>query len=775
MKLSLAWAFDHIHGDLTAIDIPYLIKLLSIKTAEIELYKKIRIEPEQFSLGLVEKIQTESISVHDIEHNKSYKLPLRNDLQKGDHAILKYAGNTISWAKTTDFHSEKDSLLPAVHATEALYKSWKQDLEIEDYILDISNTAISHRSDLWSHRGYAREIAALLELPLKPLDQFLATKVIKNAPHEAAPTVESPYTTRIESPDACKRFASLYFDYLEQSPSRIAIAQRLARIDARPIDSIVDLTNYVMFDIGQPLHAYDTEKLSSRTIAMRTARAKETITLLDNQHIELTTTDLLVTDGDKPIALAGIMGGSKSSIGRETKSVFLESACFAPGTIRKTTTRLALRTDASVRFEKSIDPNLNTIGILRFLHLVHENNMNMRTADIINSLGERAREQDITVTHHFIEQRLGIPVAPDFVRSVLERLAFKVNHDAYAKELTYIITVPTFRGTKDITIKEDIVEEVGRFFGYDNIPLQLPQRSMDYFNLNPVLRLRTIKQLLAHSMHMQEVYNYSLFDEAFIKTIDYVPQEAVTIKNPVSENWQRMVTSLIPGLLKAIDINKTEYDQLRFFEWARTWQLQENIVEHKSLAGIFFEQKQAIDFYQIKSLLAELFNVLELPVTWEKVSNPTEPWYAPYQTAYIMYQGTKIGIAGKAHIPFLSQVAPGDAFMIELDGDFLISYQPKTDIFETGSKYPSITRDISIFVPAQYTAEEISKTIAQTNPLIVSVSLIDYFIKDDLPDKRSLTFRCIVQDATKTLTNQETEIIWQNVVQSLEKLGATIR
>lgn len=775
MKLSLAWAFDHIYGDLTAIDVPHLIKLLSTKTTEIEYCKKISIDPAQFMLAIVEKVSGENITVRCVEKNKTFKLPTRSDLQLNDHVLLKQTGSTVSWATVADFHGEKDSFLPALYATESMYSCWRDSLEADDYILEISNTAISHRPDLWAHRGYAREIAALLELPLKPFDQFLATKVIKNASCEALATLESPITTRIENPDACKRFASLYFDYLEQSPSRLLIAQRLARIDAKPVDGIVDLTNYVMFDIGQPLHAYDREKLSSSTIAMRSARTKETITLLNNQHIELQASDLLVVDGDKPIALAGIMGGQQSGISRVTKTVLLESACFAPDTIRKTTTRLALRTDASTRFEKSIDPNLNTAGILRFLHLAHEYGMNMRAADIINSLGERAREQEITVTHAFIEQRLGIPIAPDFVRSVLERLAFKVSHDAYAKQLTYIITVPTFRGTKDITIKEDIVEEVGRFLGYDTIPFQLPQRPMDYFNLHSEMQLRSIKELLAHGLHMQEIYNYSLFDEAYIKSIGYEPHHVVTIKNPVSENWQRMVTSLIPGLLKAIDVNKSEYDHLRFFEWARTWTFDESISERRALAGIVFEQKQNVDFYYGKSLLTELFDLLGLSVSWEKISNPADPWYAPYQSAYLMHNGTKIGVAGKVDLSFFARVAAGDAFVFELDGDFLVNFAPAVKIFEAGSKYPSVTRDISLFVPIQVTADEITKIIAQTNSLIAEVALIDFFAKDSMPDKRSLTFRCVLQDQTKTLTSQEAEDVWQSVVKNLEKLGATIR
>lgn len=775
MKLSLAWIFDHIQGDLTAIDVPHLINLLSTKTTEIESYKKVTIDPDQFGIAIVEKIGSDAIMAYDIADKKSFKLPLRDDLKKGDHALIMREKSAAQWAKMSDFGGTKDMLIPAIFFTETNKANWKKELEAEDYILEVSNTAITHRPDLWCARGFAREVAALLDLPLKPIDEFVATKVIKNIAQEAPGTIDSPIATRIENPTDCRRFASLYFDFIEFTPSLLWIAQRLASIDSKPINFTVDITNYVMYDIGQPMHAYDSQKFATRTVAVRSARAKEKITLLDGSHVELQPNDLLIVDGDKPIALAGIMGGVSTGVTESTQSVFLESANFAPSPIRKTSGRIGIRTEASARFEKNIDPNLNTVAILRLLKLLETNNIHFRAAEIINSLGERAREHELTVTHEFIEARLGIKIAPEFVQKTLEKLGFNVRHDAYAKQLTYIITVPTFRGTKDITIPEDIVEEVGRYFGYDAIPLTLPTRSMDYHDLGPVMRSRAIKQLCSQDLGMREVYNYALFDESYLQTLDWQPKNTVNIKNPVSENFQRMVTTLVPGLLKAIDTNKTDFGTMRFFELARIWHLHSSIKEQKSLAGIFFEQKKTIDFYDAKNMLTQLFDMLSLEVTWQKVDKPDHPWFAPYQTAYILHKGNKIGIAGKVNCAYFARIVEGDAFIFELDADFLLAYQAAPKIFESIAKYPGIHRDLSIFIPSELTAQEIQYAIKNISPLIASVSLIDYFEKADMPDKRSLTFHCLLQDPNKTLTSQEADLLWNNVVKTIEKMGATIR
>jgi len=775
MKLSLSWIFDYIGADWRNIDVPKLMENFYYKVAEVEGFKKFTFDLKSLVLARVEKVNADEITLTDVNAKKVYKLQTRENVHVGGHYLLKQDAQKIRWAAMADFGSEKESLLPEVFCTKEMYASWRSLLISEDYVMEIGNTAISHRPDLWCHRGIAREIAALLELPFKDLEDFLANKIIKNIDSESQSTVDNPFALKIENSTACPRFAGLYFDFIESRPSVLPIMQRLCIVDSKPIDAIVDLTNYVMLDISQPMHAYDAKKLESRSIVVRSARAKESVKLLDDQDISLEVNDLVVVDGKKPVALAGIMGGLSTAISKDTESIFLESACFDAGTVRKTSKRLGIRTDASVRFEKSLDPNQNVLGIRRFLKLLDEYAISSRSSDIINSLGSRASDRELIVTHEFIEQYLGIAIAPEFVRSTLERLAFRVEHDAYASQLTYKIFVPTFRGTKDVTRKEDIVEEVGRYFGYDSLPCTYPTRAMAPFSIQPVMRLREIKETVAYGLQMREVYNYALCDEAWLSEINWQPSHSVELANPLSENARRLVTTLVPGLLQAVDINKADSQSLRFFEWGRTWRMNAEIHESKSLAGIMYEHKQAIDFYDAKGLLLELFDMLSLPVTWAKVDTPEYPWYAPYQTAYIMHNGTKIGIAGKINCAFFSHIAEGDAFIFDLDGDYLMNYQAETKTFNELSKYPGITRDVSVMIQAHNTSEELIDMIRAINPLIVDVKLVDYFAKEDWHDKRSLTFRCLIQDEQKTLTTEQADAIMQAVGKAFEKRGAIIR
>ena len=213
---------------------------------------------------------------------------------------------------------------------------------------------------------------------------------------------------------------------------------------------------------------------------------------------------------------------------------------------------------------------------------------------------------------------------------------------------------------------------------------------------------------MAYALSMREVYNYAMFDESFLRELQWEPENAVTIKNPVSENWRRMATTLMPGLIKNVVINKTEADMLRFFEYGRTWELAETINEHRILAAIFYNQKGTVDFYDAKAQLSRLFAMLELDVTWQKIDKPEYPWLAMHQSAYIMHNGIKIGYAGKAHCALLKRLAEGDAFMVELDADFLSSYRAPLKMFVPSPKYPGVERDVSVIVPSVLTVDDLT-------------------------------------------------------------------
>lgn len=768
MKLSLAWLFDHIDADWQKIDVAALIHLFNQTTAEIEGWHKVTFDFDNLSIGTLEKIN-ETVSVYLPELKKTIQLPSKEGIAVGQlHLVIKKE-TQYEWATVADLGSDKEGNLPALSCDQKLLEGgWKKNLPAYDYIIHLDNKSVNHRPDMWGHRGVAREVAAMLNLPFKALDGMLIARDVKNYESSAPANALNPMSIRVESA-ACTYFSGLSLDRVENKPSPVAMALRLACVDSKPINAVVDSTNYVMLDLGQPMHAFDAGALQSSSIIVRDARTKKSLALLDGTTVELTAQDCVIATDKKPVALAGIMGGKESAVSLQTTSLFLEAACFDATAIRKSSARVKKRTEASARFEKSLDPSAGIVALERFTYLLSENNISFHAADAIISIGTLPEIKKIILTHSFIEQRLGISLAPEFIQKTLTVLDFGVNYT----HGEYHITVPTFRATKDVAIKEDIVEEIGRFYGYSVIPEQLPLKRTNPFDISCVERLRAIKQLLAYGLCMQEVATYAFFDESFLSVLEWQPEKTLQVQEPVSENWQRLVTTLLPNLLKIVHANSQQRDHMSFFEWARIWI---DGTEQQSLAGIFVDQKHPILFYDAKLMISRIFESIGLTdVQWIKPQHALEPWYLPYQTAYLMHDEKKIGIFGKIDPLYFSKIASGDACIFELDADFLLTYRKPIHRYTAPSKFPSITRDISMLGPLAITVAQVKELIASADPLITHVTLVDFFEKAEWKDRKSLTFSVCIQDQQKTLTAPEADLVLLKITQKLEAIGATIR
>ena len=465
------------------------------------------------------------------------------------------------------------------------------------------------------------------------------------------------------------------------------------------------------------------------------------------------------------------MGGATTCVHESTTATFIEAACFDGGTIRASAAMHKKRTDASARFEKSIDPNGNTLALQRLLTILTDSELVMKPAPAIISLGQPATQGIISLAHDFLEKRIGTQIKPTFVTSTLTKLGFDV---VFGLDATYTITVPTYR-SRDVTIPEDIIEEVVRYFGYNNVPRVLPAMQRPPADLSPVLRIRAIKQCLAYALRMREIETYSLFDEVFLRALDWQPQNCVPMRNALSEHYYRLVTSLAPHLLKALSENSADHEQLRFFEWARTWKDEGDILEKKALAGIIYHKKQPTDFYAAKDLLNQLFTQLEIEVTWHRIDTPEFPWYAAHQTAKLMHQGAVIGTAGIADPAFLNRITIGSAFIFELDGDFLLSYEQPLKHFTPLPKYPPIERDVSMLIPLEHTVDEVLTRVAQSDTFIEAVTLVDFFTKKEWIDKRSITIHCVLRNQAATMTSEDADTIMTKVFRTLHTLGAEIR
>lgn len=778
MKLSLAWIFDHIAGSWDRYNIHDLVNRFNRTTAEIDHVVQWKLDLAHIYMAMIVDAAKE-VRVFCPETNKEYLLAQRQGLVQGGYYLITIKNKIPSWTTLAELGSLKEGLIAQVALQQGLEKGrWKKQIEKEDYILTIDNKSITNRPDLWSHRGVAREIAALYDLTLVPIDEFLASTPIVEAGKDTFKASEEMQCSLENTiPNLCKRFAGVYA-HVQSKPSDIQTALRLLRVDARPIDAIVDTTNYVMFDLGQPLHAFDAHKIKEKKLIVKHGKADHTLQLLDGTDIELNVHDIIISDGKQPLALAGVMGGMQTAVDRETTSICIEAACFDATSIRKSAFRHKKRTEASVRFEKGVDPMQNTIALQRGIYILQKNNVLIDKPSDIISLGKQVLSPVVSIKHAYIEKTIGATIEPSFIEKTLEKLGFKVTLDMKtAGGIEYSIVVPTFRATRDIELHEDIVEEVARFYGFDRIEKKLPSITRPGSKKIDAIHDRVFKEVAAFGLRAHEVHNYAVYDESFLQRISWEPKHAVAIINPISSMWRQLVTSLIPHLIKNVVENAAEYEGLRFFECNRIWyKLKDQVVEEKKFAGIFFTKKEDVDFYQSKDTLQIIFDMLHVNVSWRKPEDVNLPvWCHPYQTSQLYIDDQYIGYAGKINRQWLETSILGDAFIFELDM-YLLNALSVTDFsFKPSSKFPATSFDVSMLIPLPITVDKIKSALLAAESSIQIVQLIDLFEKDEWGDKKSITVRCHIQDPHKTLTKEDIDTVYNKAVKILQKLGASIR
>lgn len=810
MKLSINWIFDHIDQvSLENINIHDLLNKFSLTSVEVDDLQRIDIDLNQFTLAKVKCIDNSKnhIILYSDELNKELKINLeldkKLDIEIDNTYLLKKNKDSYTQATLQDLGANNlsnNKLLPAIHVPEEdLSGNWKQNFENTDYIIDISNTAVTNRPDLWGHRGFAREFAAILDKKLIPENHILTQKDILSSDKNY---IDNTFSIEIKEEEnrpvdyslPCRRFAGLYFKSIENKPSLLKIATRLLRVDSKPFNAIVDFTNYVMLDLSQPMHAFDVDTINSKKIIARFAFNKESLELLDKSKVTLTSNDYVITDSEKPIALAGIKGGYQTAISNSTNTIFLESANFDPFVIRNTSLNTKLRTESSSRFEKNLDPNQNIDAILRFLKLLDINNIDYQADKYILSLGQPFGKKTISIVYEFILNKLGVSkfdLPPDKIIDILSKLEFEVKLQEEDKKLNFIVKVPTYRSIKDITIKEDLLKEIARFIGYDYIKAELPTKKTVDFDISNIMQNRAIKYHTAYATGMNEVQTYAFFDQEFLNHIDYQPEDYLEIQNPQSQNYKVLVTTLIPNLLKCIYINLDKSESLRFFELNRIWFKQYGntnnnpndfiSVEFLELSGIFYDNKSDDNFYDYKAKLDSLFNMLGIQneIKWVKFRDVDlkfcDKFYDCLQTAELFYKNRSIGTFGRINQNMLNKIALGQAYAFELDANFLINIKQESPTFQTISKYPESHFDISLLINQEIEVATIINKIKDTSSKIKHVDLLDIFTKKEWLKDRSLTFRVRIQDKDKTLIRQEIDELYLKIISNLKNLGASIR
>ena len=642
-------------------------------------------------------------------------------------------------------------------------------LGLNDYILDLSITP--NRADALSMRGLTYELGALYNNKVNFND------VEKEENYEA-----TSLQVAIES-DSCRNYVGQIVKNVEVKSSPLWLQTRLMNSGIRPINNIVDITNYVLLEFGQPMHAFDKDLVGDK-IVVRDAKEGEVLETLDGEERKLQTSDLVITDGTRAIALGGVMGGKNTEVSEETKNIILESAYFNPTSVRRTSATHGLRSDSSARFEKGIDPNMQKAALARAVELILELCPN---AVVESSVGVVNKEEEkvVEITTSYINNYLGITLSTEEIAAILEGLSFTV--EVTGENL--VVKVPTRR--PDISIKQDLVEEVIRIYGYDNLASTLPKFSKTTkggltYSQRMVRDLRAVYA----SLGFNDTINYSLVSEEEATEYTLEDHHKVRLLMPMTETHSTLRQSLVPGLLNTVQYNVARKQKdLKLLEIGRVFfgsgddniQPKETLYLSAALTGEeratkWLKESSSLDFFAAKGYLEVVFERLGLDekVTYRK---STLEGMHPGRFAEVYLGEKRIGFIGEVHPRVADKLGLNTTYVFEINLDEVISESKVKPKYEEVTKYPEITRDIAMLVDVKDEYQNIYNVIESVNSkLITKVELFDLYVGAELlVGKKSLALTITYSDKQKTLTDEEVTAVHDKVLSALTEYGAIIR
>ena len=663
-----------------------------------------------------------------------------------------------------------------------LGKPLRQWLEGQDVILTVEPTP--NRGDLLCVLGVARELAAATGTKVK-----LPEIKIKEEPT----VIEEKADVVIEDYTGCPRYVARLVEDVKIGPSPEWMKKRLEASGVRALANVVDVTNYVMLELGQPLHAFDFSFLRKSKIVVRRAKENEKFTTLDGSERTLSSEVLLICDGDGPVAVAGIMGGQNSEVKEETRDILIESAFFDPVTIRRGARKLGMDTEASKRFEHRVDPIATAFACDRASQLMADlagAKVLKGRLDVFEKLLEPAPVKFRTSQ---VKRHLGFDVEKKTIIEYFERLNMKTA-DPALQDAELAVTPPPYRA--DVLKEIDLIEEVARMHGYDNIPAELPDFKMAILPRSPKERLRNGLRATLESLGFSEVVNYNFQGpndpDALLLDAKDPRRNATKISNPLAENISHMRTSLIPGLIANLAFNLSrQQNRVKIFEFNKIFLPAEKpgdlLNEREILAALVSreEMKTLWDlgcpeggFYEVKHIAERV--LAELHFQGARIEPASDvPYFLPGKTARIVLGKERAGQAGEIDPRVLKAYdVKTPAFAIEIDFDLLLKYSRELTKAEIPSRFPASYRDISFIVGEEVTHQEVAIAIRQVkSDLLASVELFDIYRGEKLPaGKKSMAYRIWYQASDRTLTDDEVSALHAKVAVRLkEKLGAEIR
>ena len=650
-------------------------------------------------------------------------------------------------------------------------KDIKELLPIEDVLIEVDNKSLTNRPDLWGHYGIAREFSAIFKRELKPL----ATEDLNKYSNL------SPLNIKVETPN-CYRYCGLTVENVLSHKSPATIKLRLNYCGMRDINLLADMTNYLMLEMGQPMHAFDNDVVKGITV-VETKEAVKMLTLENEEH-EIQPESMVICDENRePVAIAGVKGGMKSGISENTTKLLLESACFDCVSIRKTSRKIGLITDASLRYEKSLDPEMCKTAIERLVYLLKQAEPRINvTSSLTDVYNYKYPKHVINTNKDFISRRGGVNLSTEEIVDTLTRLGFEVAvKDIVSGEIE--VSVPSWRGTKDVSIKEDLVEEIFRMYGYDNIksatmnmPLQpvaqLPIHTVEY----------EIKNALACNFSMNEVHSYIWNYTDYNKSVGIESKSYISLLDSSKSGQSGIRSELLPTVIKFADENKNKFSELKLFEIGHVvvgLDKNNNAIEKKKLAVVLSSEEKTEKelYFNLKEVVEYIAkHIANVSLTFE--GKAEKNYYHTINSTKIVNGETVVGEMGIMHPVVCKNIDKRKKFAIlELDINDLLTLEKNKFKVQATSKYQSVSVDYNFVadktMPYAVLEKELSNFRAN---YILEHSLKDIYVNDEvLKDKISYTINFVITPKDKTMEASDIEKFSNRLIQTMQRIGVNLR
>lgn len=657
-----------------------------------------------------------------------------------------------------------------------------------DTILNIDVTP--NRPDCLSMLGVAHEVAALTDqLVVEPSGTY----------KEKGSDINEQVSISIEDPELCSRYAASVITGIKVSPSPKWLQDALLKAGQRPINNIVDITNYVMLEYGQPLHAFNLKTIRDKTIFVRTARPEEKLDCLDGELRTLYPPMLVIADSKNAIALAGVIGGANTGVGNDTTAILIESANFEPINTHITATSLRINSEASYRFERGIRPELVPLALKRATKLVLKYAGGQAASGIVDRHSTSEKMTPVKITRKRIKQVLGLDLPVTEVEKTLASLGFECierNQSSTKtgdKNYTLSMKIPYWRS--DISIENDLIEEIARIIGYDKIPTTMLSTTIPQHLPNPSRELRERTRNILASSGMQEVISYPLTDSSTLEMVSESTQncEPLRLSNPLNSEMQYLRTSLRGSLLKTLAFNRqaSQNNGIRLFEIGRVY-IPKNAPnqtklpdEKEMLVGVlsgsrsptsWIVKPNEMDFFDAKGYLELIFSQIGLEVQYKPFNDPT---MKNGTSAAIVCNDITLGVVGELHSRLLEKfnLDQSQVAMFEVDLEFLYKAVPKTEVRHSNtSRFPESERDLALIVNAVVPSDKI-QSIIQQHDLVTNSSPFDIYVGREIPaGKKSIGYRITFQSNSATLTTDQVENAKEDILHRLnQEVGAELR